>query len=67
MLQLFLASCCNSMFRVFHMHVSSVFILTHVAIVFIWMLHMFHTYVACVLFGCLRMVAMVFKCVLGVF
>jgi hypothetical protein len=25
---------------------------THVASVFIWMLHMFHTYIACVLFGC---------------
>jgi len=24
----------------------------NVAIMFIWMLHMFHTYVACVLFGC---------------
>ena len=29
------------------MYVSSVSIRTHVAIVFIWMLHMFHTYVAC--------------------
>ena len=28
------------------------FFQTYVAIVFIWMLHMFHTYVACVLFGC---------------
>jgi hypothetical protein len=25
---------------------------THVAIVFIWMLHIFHAYMACVLFGC---------------
>jgi hypothetical protein len=25
---------------------------THVASVFIWMLHMSHIYVACVLFGC---------------
>jgi hypothetical protein len=31
------------------------------------MLHIFHTYVACVLFGCLYMVAMIFKCFLGVF
>jgi len=38
-----------------------------VASVFIWMLHMFHTYVACVLFGCLCMVAMVLKCFSCVF
>jgi hypothetical protein len=36
--------------------------LTHVASVFICTLHMFYTYVASVLFGCLRMVAMFFKC-----
>jgi hypothetical protein len=35
--------------------------LTHVASVFIWMLHMFHTYVACFM-RMLRMFAMVFKC-----
>jgi hypothetical protein len=52
MLQLFSKACCNSMFRVFQMYASSVFFRMHVAIVFIWMLHMFHTYVACVLFGC---------------
>jgi hypothetical protein len=33
----------------------------YVANVFIWMLHMFHTYVAIVLFGCCVCVAMVFK------
>jgi hypothetical protein len=35
---------------------------THVARVFIWMLHMFQTYVACVFIWMLCMVAMVFKC-----
>ena len=39
----------------------------YVSAVFIWMLNMLYTYVACVLFGCLRIVAMVFKCVSGVF
>jgi hypothetical protein len=40
---------------------------TRVAIMFVWMLHMFHTYAACVFIRILRMVAMVFKCVSGVF
>ena len=39
----------------------------YVSIVFTWMLNMLYAYVACVLFGCLRIVAMVFKCVSGVF
>jgi len=43
------------------------YFLDHVAIVFIWMLHMFHTYVACVLLRCCVWVAMFFKCVSGVF
>ena len=40
-------ACCNSMFRVFQMfqiYVLSVFIQMHVAIVFIWMLHMLHVF-----------------------
>jgi hypothetical protein len=56
---------CKHMLRVFQMfqrYVLSVFSGRIVASVFIWMLHMFHTYVACVLFGCLRTVVMVFKC-----
>jgi hypothetical protein len=63
--------------QLFHRHVASVcfecFIysrgmfhlcfLTHVASVFIWMLHMFHTYICCMRFiWMLRIVAMVFKC-----
>ena len=39
----------------------------YVSIVFIWMLNMLYTYVACVLFRCLCIVAMVFKCVSGCF
>jgi hypothetical protein len=38
---------------------------THVASVFIWMLHMFHIYVACVLSGCcvwLQWFSSVFRC-----
>jgi hypothetical protein len=39
---------------------------THVANVFIYMLHMFYTYVAIVLSECCVCFAMVFKCLLGV-
>ena len=39
--------CCKLLFPKFHQ-----FFQTRVASVFIWMLHMFHTYVASVLFGC---------------
>ena len=35
---------------------------TYVASVFVWMLHMFHTYVANILFGCCVCFIMVFKC-----
>ena len=41
-----------------------------VASVFIWMLHMFHTYVVCVLFGCclwLQWFSSVFRCFFRVF
>ena len=34
----------------------------YIASVFVWMLHIFHTYDACVLSGCCICVAMVFKC-----
>ena len=48
-------ACCKSMFSSV-LDDSEVCLIcvfqTHVAFVFIWMLHMFHTYVACVLFGC---------------
>jgi hypothetical protein len=47
-------ACCKCMFGVFQMfqrYVSSVFS-GRMLQVFIWMLHMFHTYVACVLLGC---------------
>jgi hypothetical protein len=39
--------CCKCLFPKFHP-----FFQTYVASVFIWMLHMFHTYVASVLSGC---------------
>ena len=45
-------ACCKRMFRVFQMNVSSVCFRTHVASVFIWILHTFHIYVASVLCGC---------------
>jgi hypothetical protein len=35
---------------------------THVASVFIWMLHMFHTYIASVFIWMQHIFAMVFKC-----
>ena len=38
---------CKSMSSMFHL-----FFHMYVASVFIWMLHMFHTYVACVFSGC---------------
>ena len=46
--------CCKLLFPMFH-----IFFQTYVASVFIWMLHMFHTYVASVLFGCYVCFAMV--------
>jgi hypothetical protein len=39
--------CCKLLFPMFHL-----FLQMYVASVFMWMLHMFHTYVACVLYGC---------------
>jgi hypothetical protein len=39
--------CCKLLFLIFYL-----FFQTYVAIVFIWMLHIFHTYVASVLSGC---------------
>ena len=39
--------CCKRLFQMFHL-----FFQMYVANVFIWLLHMFHTYVANVLSGC---------------
>jgi hypothetical protein len=49
------------MLQAFIPDVSSVF-QTYVSSVFIWMLHMFHIYVASVLFRCCECFAMGFKC-----
>ena len=49
---------CTRMLQASFPIVSSVFP-THVANVFIWMLHMFHTYIASVLYGCCVCFAMV--------
>jgi hypothetical protein len=49
--------CCKYVFPMFHL-----FFHMYVVSVFIWMLHMFHTYILGVLFGCCVRVAMVFKC-----
>jgi hypothetical protein len=49
--------CCKLLFLMFHM-----FFQTCVASVFIWMLHMFHTYVATVLSGCCVCFTIVFEC-----
>ena len=54
--------CCKCLFPMFHM-----FFQMYVASVFIRMLHMFHTYIVSVLFGCCVRVAMVFKCFMCVF
>ena len=48
--------CCKRLFPMFHL-----FFQTYVASVFMWMLHMFHTYVASVLSGCCVCVAMFFQ------
>ena len=48
---------CKLLFPMFHL-----FFQTYIASVFIWMLHMFHTYVGSVLSGCCICFAMVFKC-----
>ena len=57
---------CIRMFQASIPNVSFVF-QTYVASVFIWMLHMFHAYVASILSGCCVCVAMVFKCFSRVF
>ena len=49
--------CCKSLFQMFHR-----FFQTYVASVFIWMLHMFHKYVASILSGCCVYFTIVFKC-----
>ena len=48
---------CKCLFPIFHL-----FFHTNVASVFVWMLHMCHTYVAIVLSGRCVCVSMVFKC-----
>ena len=48
---------CKLLFSMFHL-----FFQMYAANVFIWMLHMFHTYVASVLSGCCVCFTMVFKC-----
>jgi hypothetical protein len=50
--------CCKLLFSMFHL-----FFQTYVASVFIWILHMFHTYVANILSGSCVCFAMVFLCV----
>jgi hypothetical protein len=54
--------CCKLLFSMLHL-----FFQTYVASVFIWMLHMFHTYVASVLSRCCVCFIMVFKCSSGAF
>ena len=52
--------CCKLLFPMFHL-----FFQTYVASVFIWMLHMFHTYVTSVLSGCcicLQWFLSIFRC-----
>jgi hypothetical protein len=53
---------CKLLFLMFQL-----FFQTHVAKCVYWILHMFHTYVASVLFGCCVCFYMVFKCFSGVF
>ena len=57
----FVAMVCTRMLQASVFNVSSIF-QTYVASVFIWMLHMFHTYVVSVLSGCCVCFAMGFKC-----
>jgi hypothetical protein len=54
--------CCKLLFSMFYL-----FFHTHIVSVYIWMLHMFHTYVASALFGCCVCFTMVFKCFSCVF
>jgi len=57
--------CCRRLFPMFHL-----FFHTYDASVFIWMLYMFHTYVASVLYVCcvcLQLFSSVFRCFLQVF
>jgi hypothetical protein len=49
--------CCKRLFPMFHLIFQ-----TYVISVFIWMLHMLHTYVANILSRCYISVALVFKC-----
>jgi hypothetical protein len=52
--------CCKCPLPMFHLYFR-----TYVASVFIWMLYMFHAYVACILSGCclcLQMFSSVFRC-----
>jgi hypothetical protein len=52
--------CCKGLLPMFHLCFR-----TYVASVFIWILHMFDTYVACILFGCcicLQMFSSIFRC-----
>jgi hypothetical protein len=56
--------CCNGctyMLQASVLNVSSIFFQRYVAYVFIWMLHMFHTYIASVLSGCHVCFTMVFQ------
>ena len=62
----FVAMVCTRMLQASVFNVSSIF-QTYVASVFIWMLHMFHTYVASVLSGCCVCLAIVSKCFSDVF
>jgi hypothetical protein len=57
--------CCKGLFLMFHLCFR-----TYVASVFIWVLHMFHTYIACILSGycvCLQWFSSVFQIFLRVF
>ena len=53
---------CKLIFPMFHL-----FFHTYIASVFIWILHMFRTYVASVLFGCCVCFYNGFKCFSGIF
>jgi len=54
--------CCKRLFQMFHL-----FFQMYVANVFIWLLHMFHTYVASVFSGCCVCFTLIFKRFSGVF
>jgi hypothetical protein len=60
----FLDVCCKCVYldQMFHL-----FFQTYVASVFIWMLHMFHKYIANILSRCCVCFIMVFKCISCVF